>query len=299
MKRKIIACIAVLVLVSACSKEASSDIKVYTRDGASGAREAFSSIIKLDKMSVNAAETSSNGDMAKQVGSTKNGIGYVSLTTDFAANGLKALKFDGVYPTVDSVHNGLYGLSRPFSFTTRAEGDFDSDRKEALIEAFVDYMTLSQEGMEVILSQGGIVDVSEGVLWRDLAIKHPIVNEYNGDITIKTGGSTSVSQTLEALMESFIPLAGDFKFEPNQTGSSDGFKRTLGSEKDSVNKIDIGFASRTFKEEETVDQGMASGIYCLDAVVVVVNEKNDMIDNADASLLKAIFSGDMTSWKTN
>ncbi len=295
MKKQILGLIIVMLILTACSKQ-STNIKVYTRDGASGAREAFSSIIELEQMSINAAETSNNGDMAKQVGSTKNGIGYVSLSTDLEANHLKALKYEGVEPSISTVYNNEYKLARPFSYVTRAAGDYGSERKEALIRAFIDYMTLSTEGMEVLISAGGIANIEESVGWNTLVEKHPIVNEYNADITIRTGGSTSVAGTLDALMASFIPMAGNFKYEPNQTGSSDGYKRTLGSEKDSINKVDIGFASREFKSDEDLSGAMDSGVYCLDAVVVVVHDTNESIDDANADLLRDIFSGVKETW---
>lgn len=296
MKKALMLSFLILLVISGCSNKDSSLIKVYTRDSASGAREAFSSIIKLEKMSDEAAETTSNGDMARQVGSTTNGIGYVSLTTDLQANGLKALSYDGVDASIENVYSGQYQLARPFSFVTRASGDFDSERKEKLVLAFIDYITLSTEGLEMVLSAGGIVDVDKGVPWSELALQHPIVEEYNGDIVIRTGGSTSVTQTLDTVMASFIPMAGNFKYEPNHTGSSDGYKRSLGSEKNSVNQIDIGFASREFKSEEDTNESLRSGIYCLDAVLVVVNEKNTGLDDANADILRQIFSGEKKSW---
>lgn len=292
--KKILSLLVLTLLLGACSEN--TQIKIYTRDAASGTREAFESIIDLESISTLAAETTSNGDMAKQVGASKDGIGYVSLSTDFQANGLMPLSYGGVVASIDSVNDGTYKLARPFSFVTRASGDFDSQRKEQLVLALIDYMTLSIEGKEVILSEGGIVDVNKGIAWRELALKHPIVNEDNSDIKIKTGGSTSVEKTLNSTIESFIPMAGNFQFEPNHTGSSDGFKRTLGSEKDGANKVDIGFASRQFKAEESSSNALSSGVYCLDAVVVVVNKVNTMISDADQSLLVEIFSGKKTSW---
>lgn len=296
-KLLIVFSIAMLVLAGCSSNEPSGGgIKVYTRDAASGTREAFSSIIGLETMSTSAAETTANGDMAKQVGATADGIGYVSMSTDLEANKLQAVAYDGVLPSVETVNDGSYKLARPFSYASRAKGDFDSAEKEELILAFIDYMTLSTEGMEVILSEGGIVDVDKGVAWSTLKSKHPIVDKDNTGLVIKTGGSTSVSSTLDALMAAFIPMAGNFKYEPNHTGSSDGYKRALGSEKDGVNKIDLGFASREFKSEEKVSDGLVTGAYCLDAVVVVVNEKNQSLKDANAETLNAIFSGEKTQW---
>lgn len=296
--KKLIAVGLVLMLLVGCSSDSGSDdIKVFTRDGASGTREAFSSIIGLEAMSIDAAETTSNGDMAKQVGATKNGIGYVSLSTDLEVNNLRAISYDGVLPSVQTVNDGTYKLARPFSFVTRAKGDFDSERKEQLVSALIDYMLLSTEGLEVILSEGGIVDVSKGVSWSTLSANHPILKEDNSDLVLKTGGSTSVSKTLDAVVESFIPIAGNFQYQPNHTGSSDGYKRSLGDEKDGANSVDIGFASREFKSEEEVNKGLANGSYCLDAVVVVSHIDNKVLEDANAQVLADIFSGTQKTWK--
>lgn len=294
--KKITTILVLSFALMACSNSKEASVKVYTRDSASGTREAFESVIGLESLTNNAAETTSNGDMATQVGKSLDAIGYVSLTTDFEANNLKPLAYEGVKPSVDTVNDGSYLLSRPFSYVTRASGDFNSDRKEQLVLALIDYMENSIEGKQVILSQGGITDVSKGVAWNTLKEKHPILLEDNSDLVLKTGGSTSVEKTLSAAVESFIPMAGNFKYEPNHTGSSDGFKRALGGEKDGANSIDIGFASRGFKGDETVADGLLSGSYCLDAVVVVVNADNDKIDDIDKASLNELFSGSKSAW---
>ncbi len=298
MKKLLVSALALLVLVGcgAQGSKSSESIKVYTRDGSSGTREAFESIIGLESLTSNSAETTSNGDMAKQVSSSPAGIGYVSLTTDFEANELTPVSYEGVNPTVETVNNGTYKLARPFSFVTRAAGDFGSQDKEQLVAAFLDYLVNSTEGRQVVLAAGGIVDVGAGKPWSELKANHPIVDQDNSGITLKTGGSTSVDKTITAAVQSFIPMAGNFKFEPNHTGSGDGFKRTLGGEKDGANAIDIGFASRAFKSEETVASGLMSGEYAKDAVVVVVPVKNDAIKDLTAAQLVEIFSGNAKTW---
>lgn len=299
MKKAVAILISCLVLVGCGnSTSASMDIKIYTRDSSSGTREAFEAIIGLDDdaLTANSSETTSNGDMASQVGKDTNGIGYVSLSTDFEANSLKALTYEGVEATVETVNSGEYKLARPFEYVTRASGDFDSDTKEQLVLAFIDYLSNSTEGLQAVLSAGGIVDVSQAKPWSTLKANHPVVNQDNSSITIKTGGSTSVAKTLEAAMQSFIPLAGNFKFEPNQTGSSDGYKRVLGTEKDGANAVDIGFASREFKSEEDTTRSIAAGQYAKDAVVVVVNVANEAITDLNAEKLVQIFSGEITTW---
>lgn len=302
--KKLVALIAIAFMVVGCGTSgnagtAPKEINVYTRDGSSGTREAFESIIGLEegKLTTDSAETSSNGDMATQVGKDKNAVGYVSLTTDFEANGLKPLKYDGVEATIASVNSGEYKLARPFSFVTRATGDFGSTEKEQLVAAFIDYLTHSTEGLQVVLSAGGIVDASKGKPWAELKVNHPIVDQDNSGLTLKTAGSTSVEKTLTVAVQSFIPLAGNFKFEPNQTGSGDGYKRVLGSEKDSANAADIGFASRSFKTEEAVSGGLLSGVYAKDAVVVVVEKDNTTVDSLTAAQLVAIFDGTVKEWE--
>ncbi|WP_034886577.1 substrate-binding domain-containing protein [Erysipelothrix rhusiopathiae] len=297
MRKSFILLFLFAIMLSGCRAQGSEDqIKVYTRDGSSGTREAFESIAGIKSITHNSAETTGNGDMATQVGQAHNAIGYVSLATDFKGNGIKPLQYLGVLPSIDSVNQGSYQLARPFSFVTRREGDYESDEKQALVLAFLDYLNNSIEGKEIVLAAGGIVDVSKGVLWEDLKQNHPIVLRDNTDLVLKTGGSTSVEPTIKPAVESFIPMAGNFKYEPNHTGSGDGYKRTLGSEKSGANHIDIGFSSRKFKKEEPVSEGMTSGVYCMDAVVVVVNETNTL-DDISPEQLQQIFSGELSQWK--
>lgn len=298
MKRTLTVLFALLVLVGCGAKDAqpeNADIKVYTRDSASGTRDAFESIIGLKTLTSNSAETTGNGDMAKQVGSGKFGIGYVSLSTDFAANNIKAVSYEGVEPTVTTVNEGKYKLARPFGFVTRAKGDFGSTEKEQLVTAFIDFLQNSTEGRQVVLAAGGIVDTKTGTPWATLKAKHPIVDKDNSALTLKVGGSTSVEKTLTKAAETFIPMAGGFKYQPNLTGSGDGFKRVLGSEKDSANAVDIGFASRGFNDKEDVKGALISGTYAKDAVVVVVS-KDSKVTNLTAKQLVDIFGGTIKTW---
>ncbi len=272
-------------------------INVYTRDASSGTRGAFEEFIKLeDKLTVSAIEVTGNGDMAVKVGEDLNGIGYVSLTTDFAANGITPLSYKGVEATEENVINKSYELARPFEFVTRASGDFVSEDQELVVLAFTDFLMNSVEGREVVFAAGGIVDVDSGTAWDTLKANHSVLNKDLSSVVLKTGGSTSVEKTLKAALEAFQALTG-VQFEMNHTGSSDGFKRTLGAEKDSANAIDIGFASRYFKAEETVNLGASTGVYCMDAIVVVVNDENTLLSDADTDLIFNIFSGAISTWE--
>ncbi|HHU53395.1 MAG TPA: hypothetical protein GXZ43_04875 [Clostridiaceae bacterium] len=272
-------------------------INIYTRDAASGTREGFESVVGFkDQLTDDANEVSSNGDMATKVGEDVQGIGYVSLTTDFEANNLHPANYEGVEPSVETVIDGSYQLSRPFCYTTRAEGDYASDEKEQLVKAFIAFMTESTEGKEAVLSAGGIVDVDDSTPWDELKADYPIVDQDNSGIEITTGGSTSVEKSLTAALEAFQPLAGNFGFVVNQTGSGDGWKRTLGDDKDGPNASDIGFASRNFKDEEPTEDAISAAKYCDDAIVVVVEKNNPVTDFTQQNLFD-IFTGAITNWE--
>ena len=279
----------------------SGDIKVYTRDSSSGTREAFEKGVDFEgSLTKDAIEVSSNDDMAAKVGADKNGIGYTSLSTDFEKNGVSALQYEGVTASSESVLDGSYKLQRPFMYVTRAAGDYGSDDKEQLVQAFLDFMQNSTEGMAIVKKNGGEVDESKAKPWDELSKKYEaVLGTDNSAITITTCGSTSVEKTVKASLEAFSPMAGNFKFTMNQSGSGDAVPRVLGKEKDGPNKGDIGFASRAFKEDgsEDISKAMESGQYCIDAVVAVVNKENTDVTSLTQAQLKSIFTGETLKWE--
>jgi phosphate transport system substrate-binding protein len=209
-KHLLVLAIIAMLSLSACAANSSlkGTINVYTRDSSSGTREAFFGFIALtDKLSAKAIEVTGNGDMAAKVGADTNGIGYVSLTTDMAANNLIALSYNGVQPTKANVLNNSYTLQRPFNYVTRAAGDFGSPLKEEIVRAFIDFLANSIEGQEVVASKGGIVEATKATAWSTLATKYPNLSQAS-TVTIMTGGSTSVDSTLKAALESFQSLTG-------------------------------------------------------------------------------------------
>lgn len=300
--KKIIAIISIvtLVLTGCGDKETTKDekINVYTRDSSSGTRSAFEELVGFEgELLDSALETSGNGDMATKVGNDSIGIGYTSLTTDFESNKLVKVSYDGVEATEENVISGDYKLSRPFNYVTRASGDFSSDKHEQITVAFIDFLNNSIEGREAVAAEGGIIDIDGAKPWSELKDNHPVLTEDNSDIVISLGGSTSVEDTIVSAYESFVPFTNGVKFEANLTGSGDGYKRVLGEEKDSANYADIGFASREFKTEEDVTKASLSGVYCKDAIVVVISKDNaSKLENLSKEDVYNIFTGKVTTW---
>lgn len=302
--KKVISIISLLALVlSGCGEgdagaSDSKSINVYTRDSSSGTRSAFEELVGFEgELLDTALETSGNGDIATKVGNDKIGIGYVSLTTDFDANNLSKINYNGVEPTEENVISGDYELSRPFSYVTRSSGDFSSDKSEAIVVAFLDYLNNSIEGREAVVAEGGIVDLDGAKPWKELMNNHSVLSEDNKGVVISLAGSTSVEDTIVSAYESFVPFTSGASFEANLTGSGDGYKRVLGEEKDSANYADIGFASREFKSEEDVVKAMDSGVYCKDAIVVVISKDNSTsTKNFTTEDVVNIFTGKVTTW---
>lgn len=303
--KKLFVSLLALTLLAGCGSSGEAGkvygkIVVYTRDSSSGTREAFEKGIGFEnELTKDATEVKSNDDMAAKVGQSVNGIGYTSLSTDFEKNNVKALQYEGVDATSETVLDGTYKLQRPFMYVTRAKDDFGSEDKQQLVEAFLDFISNSQEGMEVVKAAGGEVDITKAKPWEEIAKKYPVLNKDNSKITIRTVGSTSVEKTIKAALEAFSPLAGNVSYTMNQSGSGDAVKYTLGKEANGANAGDIGFASRAFKDDgsEDISKAMQSGQYCIDAVVAVVNKDNNDVTNMTQAQLKDIFTGKTANWE--
>ncbi len=312
MKKFVLALVLLLGLgLSACTggeKFEDKDIKVYTRDSTSGTREAFFEIIGKKAaakdnslLAASMSEVTGNGDMIAKVKGDKYGIGYISLSS-LETSGLKGLKVNGVEPTKANVLNGTYAIKRNFNYMIRSE--FATPAEEYLTKAFIAYMT-SVEGLGTIASEGGIVDTTGAKSWNDVKatlsaeIKEQLGKD-NSAITLKLGGSTSVEKIALALGREFKKVAGNVQVTNNHTGSGDAYKRTQGGDKDSANALHIGFLSREIKL--TSDEPAKSGTYgklATDAIVVVVNTENKVVDNITLELLTKVFlkENNISKWK--
>lgn len=273
------------------------NITVYTRDTASGTREAFMKGIGFvdaaedDSLLVSGFVIADNAQIINNINNDEYGIGYISLST-LEGSGVKGLQFEGVTPSEENVLNNTYGLKRPFNYVIRADWD-EMDEEKEISEAFIAYLG-TQEGIAVIIDKGGIANFDGAPSWDDIKDQYQICTEDNSAITIKYGGSNSVSKIAKALSADFSPKCGNFVPEHEHTGSSDGFKRTQGSESEGANMKHIGFASRPFKDSEQGADG-TQGQLSWDAVVAVVNEDNPL-ESITAEQLKTIYDGSITNW---
>ncbi len=281
--------------------DGSKTITIYTRDTSSGTRAGFMGGIDFKDAAENndlladGFVTADNTGILTAMATDEYGIGYISLAS--LNNTVKGLEFDGVEPTISNVNNDTYGLKRPFNYIIRTDWTGMED-EEAISKAFVAFMATT-DGADVINDKGAIA-LESTETWDDIKADFAICSEDNSDVTVLFGGSDSIQKVAEALTAAFSPKCGGFVAVHDHTGSSDGFKRTQGSESDpatsSVYKH-VGFASRPFKTEgdETARVAGTYGQLAWDAIVAIVHLDNSLV-GVTAEDLKKIYAGDFSVW---
>lgn len=194
-------------------------------------------------------------------------IGYVSLGS--LNDTVKALKIDGVEPTVENIKSDSYKVYRPFNIATKGE-------VSEAAQDFIDYI-LSAEGQQIVSD--------EGYITVDDAAPAFAGGQASGSVTV--AGSSSVSPVMEKLAEAYMKLNGNVKIEIQTSDSTTGMTSAM----DGV--CDIGMASRELKDTETAE--LTATVIAQDGIAVVVNNNNP-IDNLTKDQVKSIYVGETTSW---
>jgi phosphate transport system substrate-binding protein len=296
----IISALVLTLTLSACGNSADETVNVYTRDVNSGTREAFMKGIDFgdaaedDSLLVaGKTEVSGNSDMIAKIKADENGLGYISLSS-LDGSGVTGLTFEGVEATVANVLNGTYGLKRPFMYMKRAE--YTDANVGAIVDAMIAYMGTT-DGLAIIENNGGIADAGTAVSWDSIKANYAVCATDTSALTVMVGGSTSVEKIAKAISEDFSAKCGGFTASHNHEGSSSAYKgvQAADTKDEAATYLDLGFASRDFKDSEAGAEG-TFGQICWDAVVAVVNESNTVITNVTAEELKKLYSGEVTTW---
>ena len=253
------------------------DISVYSREDGSGTRGAFIELFgveekdangeKIDNTTEDATITNNTSVMMTGVAGDDYAIGYVSLGS--LNDAVKALKIDGVEPTVENIKSDSYKVYRPFNIATKGE-------VSEAAQDFIDYI-LSAEGQQIVSD--------EGYITVDDAAPAFAGGQASGSVTV--AGSSSVSPVMEKLAEAYMKLNGNVKIEIQTSDSTTGMTSAM----DGV--CDIGMASRELKDTETAE--LTATVIAQDGIAVVVNNNNP-IDNLTKDQVKSIYVGETTSW---
>jgi len=122
-------------------------INVYTRDEASGTREVFwEKGLGKKTITLKANVVVSNGAMKSAVANDQNGIGYVSV--GHMDDSISPVTLDGVNPTIKTVKDGSYKISRGLYSNTKGD-------PTGLTKKFIDYL-FSPEGQKIVVENGFI-----------------------------------------------------------------------------------------------------------------------------------------------
>lgn len=253
------------------------DISVYSREDGSGTRGAFIELFgveekdangeKIDNTTEDATITNNTSVMMTGVAGDDYAIGYVSLGS--LNDTVKALKIDGVEPTVENIKSDSYKVYRPFNIATKGE-------VSEAAQDFIDYI-LSAEGQQIVSD--------EGYITIDDAAPAFAGGQASGSVTV--AGSSSVSPVMEKLAEAYMKLNGNVKIEIQTSDSTTGMTSAI----DGV--CDIGMASRELKDTETAE--LTATVIAQDGIAVVVNNNNP-IDNLTKDQVRSIYVGETTSW---
>ena len=259
------------------SFDTSKPINATTRENGSGTRGAFIELFgieveengeKVDKTDSGIAETNNTSVMMTTVASDAYSIGYISLGS--LNDTVKAVKIDGVEPSVETVADGSYKIARPFNIVTK--DDLSDVAKD--FQAFI----LSSEGQAVIEENGQIPNADATAYEQQEGLSGKIV----------VSGSSSVTPVMEKLKEAYTALNPDVEIEVQQSDSSTGITNTIDG------TCDIGIASRELKDSEK-SEGVTSTVITMDGIAVIVNNDNPTTD-LTSDQVKSIYLGELTKW---
>lgn len=294
MKRKnltlsviaILALIAMVVGLISCSNGAKTEseqnapsqtsgaITVISREDGSGTRDAFTELMEItdedgnDATTMTAEITNSTSVMASTVQGNAKAIGYVSLGS--LSDKVKALKVDGVAPSVETVKDGTYKLQRPFNIAYK-EAEIRETAKD-----FMAYI-MSAEGQAVI-EEEGYISIDTTTSYKASGAK--------GTVTV--AGSTSVAPVMNVLADKYRALNPDVTVEIQESGSSAGIESAI------QGAVEIAMSSRELTSEEL--ETLKSEKIATDGIAVIVNQSNSF-DGLTSQQIKEIYLGNITKWE--
>ena len=122
---------------------ADAPITVLTREDGSGTRSAFMEIVGLEEIASTASECKDTGAVQTTVSQNANAIGYMSFS-DLDESMVKAVTYEGVAISTDTLKDNSYKLQRSFLLVTK-----EGTELSGAAQAFVDFI-LSDEGQKLV-----------------------------------------------------------------------------------------------------------------------------------------------------
>lgn len=271
------------LLLVGCGSEsfsAKEEITIVSREDGSGTRGAFVELFgieekdesgeKIDRTTSASQITNNTSVMMTTVSGDMYAIGYISLGS--LNNTVKAVKIDGVEPTVDNVKNETYKIARPFNIA------YKEDALSDVAKDFISYI-MSSEGQQII-TDNGYISIDGAQPYSG--------NRHGGKIVV--AGSSSVSPVMEKLAEAYKNVNNEADIEIQTNDSTTG----MTSAADGI--CDIGMASRELKDTE-IESGLTPLVIAMDGIAVIVNNDNPVSD-ISSDEIKSVYIGETESWES-
>ena len=265
-------CLFALSAFAGGNKEVKDAISVISREEGSGTRGAFVELVgvqdskKVDQTTIEAAITNSTSVMMLSVSKDVNAIGYISLGS--LNDSVKAIEVDGVKPSVSTIKEGSYKLSRPFNIVVK-------EKLSPLAKDFIDFI-LSSQGQAIVAKSYIPLDTT---------------TSYKGKIQegkLVVAGSSSVTPIMEKLKEAYLKVQPQVEIDVQLSDSSTGVKSAI------EGICDIGMASRNLKDSE-IEKGAKAIVIAMDGIAVIVNNEN-AITSLTKEQIKNIYLGSTKLW---
>ena len=252
-------------------------VEVVAREEGSGTRAVFSEQVGLIETADDGTEvdvTTESATIANSaevvidaVSASDSAIGYVSLGSLSANDGVKVVSIDGVEPSTATVEDGSYSLSRDFLIASVDDAtDVEAD--------FLDYITSA--GQEIVEEEGYVAVQDTGRFLSD---------KSEGFITIS--GSTSVSPLMEALADAYGEENPNAAITVTATDSTTGLNAAMSQESD------WGMSSRELESYES--ELLDTTVIARDAVAVIVSDSSP-VTSLSTDELRQLFSGEAADW---
>ena len=126
------------------------EISCIGRESGSGTRDGFESITDTKDSCKLDQELTSTGAVITAVSSSKNAIGYASLSSVEGKTGVKAVSVDGVACSEATVLDGSYKIQRPFNFIVSEDAQLSP-----AAQAFIEFAT-SKDAASLIREAGAV-----------------------------------------------------------------------------------------------------------------------------------------------
>lgn len=265
-------CLLALSAFASGNKEIKDTISVISREEGSGTRGAFVELVgvqnsnKVDQTTIEAAITNSTSVMMLSVSKDVNAIGYISLGS--LNDSVKAIEVDGVKPSVSTIKEGSYKLSRPFNIVVK-------EKLSPLAKDFIDFI-LSSQGQAIVAKSYIPLDTT---------------TSYKGKIQegkLVVAGSSSVTPIMEKLKEAYLKVQPQVEIDVQLSDSSTGVKSAI------EGICDIGMASRNLKDSE-IEKSAKAIVIAMDGIAVIVNNEN-AITSLTKEQIKNIYLGSTKLW---